>query len=103
MNPQFEEQDPSKPIAYDANGQPLYAQPAAVAAPSEEPKKQQRSTHISKAPKGYEGQSFDPKMRVQYANEPGVRQVTRDIEPEKRPISDELSRRLIMQNVATLT
>ena len=92
MNPQFEEQDPSKPIAYDANGQPLYAQPVSAATPPE-PKKEQRRTHISKAPEGHDGESFDPKMRVQYANEPGMRQVTRDIEPEERPISDALSRR----------
>lgn len=87
MKPQFEEHDPSKPIAYDANGHPLYAQPAPAKA------SQKRDSHITKAPEHHEGQSFDPQARVQYANEPGMRQVTREIEPEKRPISDTLSRR----------
>lgn len=86
MDPQFEEQDPSKPIAYDANGRPLYAQPSAA-------KPQKRSSHVSKAPKGHDGHPFDPQTRVQYANEPGVRHVTREVEPKKRPVGNELSRR----------
>lgn len=88
MNPQFEKQDPSKPIAYDANGQPLYAQPTTP--PAEQP---MRSSHISKAPAGYDGESFDPRARVQYANEPGIKRVTREVEPNERPISDQLNRR----------
>jgi uncharacterized membrane protein YdbT with pleckstrin-like domain len=85
MNPQFEDQDPSKPIAYDANGQPLYAQPPVQPA--------KRSSHVTTAPARSEGQPFDPKLRTQYANEPGVQHATRVLEPEQRVISDELMKR----------
>ena len=93
MNPHFEEQDPSKPVAYDANGQPLYAQPSPSSSPLPPlPPEPRRTSHVTNAPSGYVGESFDPKARVQYANEPGVRQVTREIEPAKRPVGDNLNR-----------
>ena len=89
MNPQFEEQDPSKPIAYDANGQPLYAQPPTAL--NVQPSKV--SSHVTTAPTHSEGQPFDPQQRTQYANEPGVRHATRAIEPQERALSDELRKR----------
>jgi len=93
MNPHFEEQDPSKPVAYDANGQPLYAQSSVSQPPLPPlPPEPRRMSHVTNAPSGYDGESFDPKARVQYANEPGVRQVTREIEPMKRPVGDNLNR-----------
>ena len=89
MNPEFEPRDPAKPIGYDANGQPVYATP-----PPPQPVEQPTpSSHVTAAPQSVEGQSFDPQARVQYGNEPGVRHATREIEPEVRPISDELQRR----------
>lgn len=85
MNPQFEEQDPTKPIAYDANGRPLYAQPKV--------KSVKRSSHVTAAPASSKGNSFDPRIRTQYANEPGVRHATRAVEPKQRSISDDLRKR----------
>lgn len=90
MNPEFENRDPSQPIAYDANGQPLYATPPPQEAPQAQP---EPSSHVLSAPESHMGESFDPRARVQFGNEPGVRHMTRDIEPEVRPISEELQRR----------
>jgi uncharacterized membrane protein YdbT with pleckstrin-like domain len=90
MNPQFEEQDPTKPIAYDANGQPLYAQPPS---PPSAPQSTKRSSHVTAAPTHSEGQPFDPQLRTQYANEPGVQHAARAVEPEKRVLSEDLMKR----------
>ena len=91
MNPEFETRDPSKPIAYDANGNPLYA-----TAPSQQPSTsapQEVSSHVTSTPERLDGQSFDPRARVQYGNEPNVQHMTREVEPETRPISSELQKR----------
>lgn len=92
MNPEFEERNANQPIAYDANGNPLYAAPTtqSVPQPSSAP---ETSSHVTAAPTQHEGQSFDPRARVQYGNEPSVRHMTREVEPEKRPVSDELNAR----------
>jgi hypothetical protein len=78
--------DFSKPVAYDADGRPLYAHPPAQPAPLTTDK----SSHVTQAPDIQPGHNFDPRTRVQYSNEPGVRQVTREAEPHKQPISNEL-------------
>lgn len=91
MNPEFEKRDPSQPIAYDANGNPLYAVPP-VSTP-ESAVSQDVDSHVTTAPAHHDGQSFDPRARVQYGNEPSVRHMTRELEPEKRPISEELQKR----------
>jgi len=101
MNPEEQNQQPAY---YDANGQPVYAappltpaqnppapvppQPPQAPAPASEAPL--RASHVTAAPETQEGQSFDPQMRVQYGNEPQVVHATREIEPEKRPISEEL-------------
>lgn len=74
--------NPPQPVAYDANGRPLYAHPPAPQAT--------RSSHVTTAPESHEGQSFDPQLRSQYANEPGVVHANRPVEPEKKAISDDL-------------
>ena len=78
--------DYMKPVAYDADGRPLYAHPPAQPAPLTT----DQSSHVTQAPEMQPGHNFDPRTRVQYSNEPGVRQVTREAEPSKLPISDEL-------------
>jgi len=93
MNPQFEERDPSKPIAYDANGNPLYATAPSSPQSQAATPPQEVASHVTTTPEHHEGQSFDPRARVQYANEPNVQHMTREVEPEKRPISDELQKR----------
>jgi uncharacterized membrane protein YdbT with pleckstrin-like domain len=93
MNSEFEKRDPSQPIAYDANGNPLYATPPQPSPSSEESSSPEVSSHVTAASSQQEGQSFDPRARVQYGNEPNVRHMTREIEPEKRPVSNKLQER----------
>lgn len=74
-----------KPVAYDADGQPLYAAPPP---PPERP-----FSHVTAVPQAHEGHNFDPRMRVQYGNEPDVRHHSREYEPVIGPMSDELRQR----------
>lgn len=76
--------DSPKPVAYDAEGQPLYAAPP----PPEEVFPV--DSHVRSAPKDYDGHNFDPRMRVQYGNEPDVVHHARAYEPEERQISEDL-------------
>lgn len=77
-------QEEPRPVAYDAEGKPLYAAPPPV-----EPTPL-RDSHVHSAASHYEGHNFDPRMRVQYANEPDVVHRARQHEPDIRPISEEL-------------
>lgn len=95
--------DYTKPVAYDAEGRPLYAHPPTLPAspievpppppPPGAPLKTDQSSHVTQAPEAHQGHNFDPRTRVQYANEPRVQHVTRPIEPSVRPISDELKQK----------
>ncbi len=100
--PQVPPQPPSPtgdhPVAYDANGQPLYArpqpplqQPEATSEQYEKPT--QISSHITTAPDVIEGENYDPRIRAQYANEPMVVHTTRSPDPEPFQISDETQKR----------
>lgn len=71
-----------KPVAYDADGNPLYAAPPP---PAERP-----YSHVTAAPESLDGHNFDPRMRSQYANEPDVRHHSREYEPVVGPMSDDL-------------
>jgi len=87
--------DFTKPVAYDADGRPLYAHPPAQPIPPIPPLqtpelKTTQSSHVTQAPDAPEGYNFDPSTRVQYANEPSVHHVSRPFEPSNLPISDEL-------------
>ena len=80
-----------KPVAYDTNGQPLYAalQPAAtkpqgIPAPT---------SNVTAAPERIEGQNFDPKQRVQYGDASYTVHSTRAFEPKVSEMSDELRAR----------
>lgn len=89
-------QRPDKPIAYDAEGRPLYAQPPQPPINPSQQVPQEPATipsHVTTAPEGYAGQPFDPRARAQLGNEPKVSHMTRDVEPQKLPVSDELRRR----------
>lgn len=93
--------DYSKPVAYDAEGRPLYAHPpteqtapqSADVVPAVSPLKTDKTSHVSKAPSVQPGHNFDPRARVQFGNEPGVRHVTRDVEPASLPISEEIQQK----------
>lgn len=87
MNPNVEDQANPKPVAYDAEGKPLYAAP-----PPPPPPQPAKTSHVTAAPDSIEGHNFDPKMRTQYANEPRVVHHTRPLEPKVNEMSDELKR-----------
>lgn len=72
-----------QPAAYDADGRPLYAHPPQSTPP-------QPPTMVNVAPEHIEGETFDPQLRKQYANEPSLIHATRDVEPPERELSDEL-------------
>lgn len=44
-------------------------------------------SHVTSQPTELPGHNFDPQLRAQYANEPGVIHATREIEPPRREIS----------------
>lgn len=50
-------------------------------------------SHVTSQPDVIEGQNYDPRLRVQIANEPNVIHATRPVEPEEREISSELLQR----------
>lgn len=83
MKPETPQSDTPQPAAYDANGRPLYAHPPQQASPMP-------PTMVSVAPDHIEGETFDPQLRKQYANEPAVVHAVRELEPEEREPSDEL-------------
>ncbi len=79
--------DYSQPVAYDNEGRPLYAHPPVQNLTTDQP------SHVTAADATQPGHNFDPRTRVQYANEPGVRHVARDIEPPRLVVSDDNQRR----------
>ena len=81
MNPQ----QPDRPVAYDAEGKPLYAAPQSPLPPV--------NSHVTRSPEAHDGHNFDPRMRTQYANEPSVVHHPRAYEPQVSAISDELQRK----------
>lgn len=87
-----------QPVAYDANGQPLYARPQPpVVNPQPEAQDYQKPTqigsHITAAPTTAQGENYNPRIRAQYANEPMVVHTTRSIDPEPFVISEETQAR----------
>lgn len=76
----------AQPVAYDAEGRPLYHHPV-VDTPPAEPTTQ---SHITTRPQAYEGNNFDPQIRAQYANEPGTIHAARAHEPEVPQMSERL-------------
>lgn len=93
MNPQDSNQstDYSQPVAYDADGRPLYHHPPAAPpvykTPLIEPVK---SSHVTMRPEELEGQNFNPQIRSQYANEPRVIHAARPLEPKVAEPSDDI-------------
>src|SRR5690606_34489847 len=90
-----EKQDYSQPVAYDSQGRPLYAHPPTIPSPqpaqlTSEPG---HASHVTEAPHPSAGHNFDPRTRVQYSNEPGVRHVERSIEPQTPTLSEDVQRR----------
>lgn len=97
MNP-GESENELKPVAYDPEGRPLYYHPPtpqqpAPAPQSPAPAPEKRTSHITTRPTSLEGHNFNPQIRAQYANEPGVVHVARPIEPKSLGMSEELQAR----------
>jgi len=95
MNNDQTHDDLSKPVAYAADGRPLYAHPPTPPiSPLQAPElKTTQPSHVTQALASADGQNFDPRTRVQYANEPGVHHVIRPMEPSALALSDEVQQK----------
>ena len=82
-----------QPIAYDAEGRPLYAAPPPEPNPEQQSAQAQGSSHVKNAPDAIDGHNFNPQMRAQYGNEPGVIHATREVELKHMEISEEMQGR----------
>lgn len=92
MNPQTSSsEDLTQPVAYDADGRPLYHHPPQTGRPA--PVVAQTNSHVTTRPEIIDGENFDPRLRSQYANEPQVVHVAREIDPKPFTISDELKKK----------
>lgn len=91
MNPQTPSEDLTQPVAYDADGRPLYHHPPQTGRPA--PVVAQTNSHVTTRPEIIDGENFDPRLRSQYANEPQVVHVAREIDPKPFTISDELKKK----------
>ncbi|MDO4781103.1 MAG: hypothetical protein Q4A34_01775 [Candidatus Saccharibacteria bacterium] len=93
MNTPQPQNDTPQPVAYDAQGRPLYLHPPTPASPETpltQPEPALRPSHVTARPEAVAGQNFDPRIRTQYANEPGVVHATRPIDPQPFQISDDI-------------
>ncbi|HTK39892.1 MAG TPA: PH domain-containing protein [Patescibacteria group bacterium] len=90
MTPDQQQPPVDKPIAYDAEGNPLYAAPQPQTMPAATA---QRSSHVMNAPDPTEGHNFDPRARVQYGNEPRVFHTSRPYEPSVNEVGPDLKAR----------
>ena len=92
MNPQTSSsEDLTQPVAYDADGRPLYHHPPQTGRPA--PVVAQKNSYVTARPEIIDGENFDPRLRSQYANEPQVVHVARDIDPKPFTISDDLKQK----------
>lgn len=82
-----EQPEIAKPVAYDAQGRPLYYQPPVTQEPAGP-----RSL-VSSKPEAYDGHNFNPQLRTQYAAEPDFVHAKRSLEPNVPEVSDEIKRR----------
>ena len=102
-----------KPVAYDAEGRPLYAAPVQppvshsldpsngdlaqaaqqASSDSKAPKKAIETTsYVTNTPEKIEGHNFNPQLRSQYANEPNIVHATRSVEIEPLEVGEETKR-----------
>ncbi len=86
-------EEPERPVAYDAEGQPLYAAPQNPGLDPQHQPLYEPQSHVTTAPETMPGHNYDPRIRTQYANEPGVVHQSRPYEPDLGGISPELKKR----------
>ncbi len=87
------DEDPTKPVAYDANGRPLYAAPQVPVNQDVKTDIGMNTSHVTTAPESIPGESFHPQLRKQHANEPGVVHASRPLEPPVLELSEENKKR----------
>lgn len=86
--------DYGKPVAYSADGQPLYAHPPkGDSIPETHEKQVDITSHVTAAPNEPHSSGYDPQMRVQYANEPSIVHATRPLVPKPIEINNEAKRK----------
>lgn len=95
MNTPNPHNETPQPVAYDAQGRPLYLHPPTPApvtpeTPLTPPDLPARQSHVTTRPEAFVGQNFDPQLRSQYANEPEVVHATRPVDPQPFQVSDEI-------------
>ncbi|MGO3702086.1 MAG: hypothetical protein ACTJG2_02780 [Candidatus Saccharimonadales bacterium] len=61
--------------------------------PQSEAPQETSQSHVTNVPDHLEGHNFNPQMRAQYGNEPGVVHSARPVEPAVSEISDELRKK----------
>lgn len=87
MNPQQPSLPPQPPLP------PEPPRSGSVTPQAVTPGVQPTISHVTARPNELAGHSFDPQLRVQYANEPSIVHAVREIEPPKRTISPELQQK----------
>lgn len=94
MNPQDQQApDQTQPVAYDADGRPLYHHPPEQQLPEAPVPSPAKLTQANSKPESIDGHNFDPPLRTQYANEQQVVHATRPIEPTVPAVSEDLDRK----------
>jgi hypothetical protein len=92
MNPEKPESAP-QPVAYDAEGRPLYHHPPRVEEVEEAEIVEaaaKNSSHVTTRPESIDGHNFNPQLRSQYANEPKIVHAARSYEPTTAQVSEKL-------------
>ncbi len=93
MKPKPSQPDYESPVAYAADGRPLYAHPPVMTPEADYEKSVELNSHVTEGAGHVSGENFNPRIRRQYSNEPEVFHTTRPIEPRKMVVSEENQRR----------
>ena len=88
-NPTDEQTTAPQPVAYDAEGRPLYHHPPQ---PEKETVKINR-TQVTSKPESIDGHNFKPHLRTQYAAEQDIVHAGRPRDPEYLEVSEEARRK----------
>lgn len=91
MNPNDQPENTPQPVAYDAEGRPLYHHPPQ--APTAEAGRFMKRTQVNSKPEHIEGHNFKPHLRTQYANEQQVVHATRPLDPQHLVVGEDLEKR----------
>lgn len=90
MNPIDKLANSAQPVAYDADGMPLFHHPPQAEVVEDE--QIIKRTQVNSKPASVEGHNFSPHARTQYANEQKVTHVSRPLDPQHLFVGEELDR-----------